>query len=386
MTNSEDIWLSNEEMELLQQSALYATDKRVYNKDGLEDPIVITIKDYRDEIRELKTNKEANNDRVIEKKKELKAANIKRELKKALYNYGRIEFYKKAGDGIASSRKKTFEAEVKSIQKILSKSALANKIAEKKDDGIRIELLVLFLIFTGIYPIIKHNNQKALETINEKIQNNEVEKVSIEKFASQLMGDVDRTKFVFNKERYSKGEFLFQNYKELEADQELFDCLLELLKEVHDAELIEDLMKRIASQGAEYSEKYPVLKYSVYKEELRIKDNKPQDQKNIEQLNGMVKNWTSEQDDTARQILLELFDLKIDKKLRDEILGDRDKIDKMDILLSSFTKLNEEQISVQLDRLKKKEKIELTDKLTALDLLESYYKKESERQKQELWS
>lgn len=295
-----------------------------------------------------------------------------------------MELYKKDGEKINSSKAFRFINEISSIQKILSKSCSVNKLV-KENDCVRSELLVLFIFLTALFPIINHNNQKQIEKINKIQLTNKEKKAISKKFVSQLMSDVERTKYFYSKDGYSKEEFLFQNDKEIEADQELFCCLLSLLTAIHEADSIENLMNKIAQIVVTYSSKYPKLKYTISSERLKLKSTKPSDIKNVKRLNEIVKNWTTEQDDKIREVFLELFDLKIEKSLGDKILHDPQKSRDFDTFLASFKELDEMQMLMNLKRLTEKESTEMLDKLNALNLLDSFYKKESKRHKKELW-
>lgn len=281
---------------------------------------------------------------------------------KLQYPYLGIELFYKSNN--STSRKDTFYRSIFTVDKIMKKTVAIDNIKGKSN-----ELVLLYLLFTSIALIINANHRDAIEKYNnQKI-------ATPPKVVSQLAYDVDRTNYQFEKDRYTKGEFLFQNYKEIESDHLLFVLMLKLLRAIKESNSIEQLLKIIQNNLQKFIEKnYPNRKITNISFSLSQKIKK-----DLESLDSTIKNWTQEQDVLIRQVILEIFDLKLSRSAVEDLLWHSEKVEKFDSFLPVLKEMNQEKLQINLKRLKKNERVELEDKLQALCLLDSYYTKKMKK-------
>lgn len=382
-----ELVLNQTEQNLLAQCALYIPKVAAYNKEGELDINYLTLLEIRGELREIQKNcdsADSQKEGMIQAlEEEEENAKAEREKSKVFYHFKGVQLFKE--ENLPSSKRDTFWKGIKMIDKILSKSKTIDELKIEPKET-RPELLVTYILFSSIVQLINHDHRDRIEAYNKKIKENPYmrKEKTPPKVVSQLNFDIARTEYVYSKEKYSKGEYLIQNYEEIQADRNLFDCLIECVNLVSKKQSIEQLMNEIAKTIKKTFEKRGVKNFVPTK--LHFVDAKNKDKKRIRTLNNILKEWTKEQDLIVRRVIMDIFDLKISSEVVEKILHDPIKIKEMRLNWIRLDEMKnadlEELLNTTIDT---KVRFEVEDKLSALKLLDSYFKKENDRYIDEIW-
>lgn len=378
--------LTEEEQRILEACAIYMPKKAVYNYNGEIDGNAEKIDEIKGELRDVQKNtldSEMKRRKITELKQRLCDAEDKRRISKKNFNLMAFEIYKQ--DYMPSSRKDTFWRNVKDVEKILSKSHTFNNLI-LKDTAVRRELIVLYYILISVMPLINHNHQKTISAYNEKIANDPyyIKEATPPKVISQLKFDIARTEYCFNKDKYCKGQYLVQNYQEIEADRNLFECLVDALKIVKESNTTESfiigLVQIILSYSFDQGIKN-IAKFDSKSNQLLLNKSSY-----LKELDVIIEKWTEDQDLVIRKIILELFDLKIVPEIAKSIIHDSKKMEELNLSYLNIEKMSTQElqryIDLDCDRLKR---TELEDKLSSLGRIDSYFKKLCDEKRKELW-
>lgn len=384
--NHKELILTEKEQRILESCAVYIPKKAIYNVNGEIDKNVEKIDEIKGELRDVQKgmlDSKMKRDKITELERCLSDAEDKRKISEKNFCYMAFEVYKQ--NYMPTSRKDTFWRNVKDIDKILSKSSTFNRLISN-DRAIREELIILYTIFICVMPSINHNHQEKIKWYNEKIAKNPyyVKEKTPPKVVSQLKYDIDKTEYCFEKENYSKGQYLFQNYQEIEADRSLFDCLMDALKIIKESNKIESFINKMVQRVLLYSLDRGIKNVSNFETEnnlLLFKDNP-----HLKVLDEIIKNWSKDQDLLVRKIILELFDLKIVPEIAEAIIHDPEKMKDMDLFYLRVEEMSEADLIAYIDQKHNQlEKAHIEDKLSCLGVIDSYFKKVCERKRNDLW-
>lgn len=387
------------EIQLLKEVTLYMPQKGMFNRKGEINEIKEELISISRKINKL--DKKKNNSEIEEfefkdllSEKEALKQELKEQKKQALtnpdyiYDYKGIEYLKTGNRTLNTSRKDAFENVLQSVDNMLQKSSYNyEKMVEKqnKDDlTVRGEVVILYLIFSSVYPFINHEYKKKIEEFNKRIVENPTPynrgEATPPKLVSQIKFDVDRTKYCYAENKYSKGEFLYQNAEEIKGDRALFDCLLDCLAEVTISYGSEQMMKRIADIVINSFEERTGMKVIVGNlDRMNFSDGK-------KYVDEIIRKWDKENDETVRNIILEVFDVNLADELITEILGSTEKKQKFDAALNVFDREHPDKILNAIESMAGVEqRLELEDKLKSLKLIDSYYKTKSKKHQDELF-
>lgn len=379
-----ELVLTDKEQKILETYAIYIPRRNCYDREGNVNQTEKDIETLTSELKSLNEEKSnidlANSEEIKKIEKIIRQKRGEISKNKSLFEYQGIERLKIPM--VYTSRRDVFWKNIRLIDGIYQYTIYHKESIKNDFDYIKI---MFYIVFSSIIPIIKSNRQKKIKQYNRFMQmTNRIydRKQPIPKAVSQIAFDVENIKYQFEVDRYNKGEFLYQNAKEIEADQLLFDFLLETLEVIKDSQNMDELMDKLSKE---------VVKFAIISNKKVVISNEffivHRSNKNYQDImEPILANWNVEDDHKLRSIFLEIFDVKLSKELKDEILGsDSDKVDEEVRMIRNRCRTPEE-IKLYLNNTYLKEKrIEITDKLCSLELLDSYFKESSEFQQQKLW-
>lgn len=381
-----ELLLTEKEQQLLENCAIYMPKKAKYNINGEIDKNVERIDELKGTLRDVQEkipDSEMKRKKIKKLRIFLEATEKKRMESKKLYNYMVFEVYKQ--EYMPTSRKDTFWRNVKEIEKILSKS-FTFKSLTSNNAVVRKEMLVLYYIFICLMPAINHNHQRSIDSYNKRISHNpyHIKEATPPKVVSQLKFDIDKTDYFFERDKYTKGQFLFQNYYEIEADRSLFECLLDSLRIVKESKTMETFINGLAKRIVSFSLDQGIKSIAKFDSENTLFFSGGNHY--LKKWDAIIDKWDKDQDLLVRKIILELFDLKITPEVSKSIIHDEEKLKELNLAYLNIEKMSscelQRYIDLDCDRLKR---AELEDKLSSLGRIDSYFKKLCEKKRIELW-
>lgn len=282
---------------------------------------------------------------------------------------------------ICSSKYNRLYKSVSKINNLFKKSSrYYGDMLERADEEDKDVIFFAFLIFVSIISFLEHPYNR--DKVREMQRYGERNYTKNEIRPSQILYDIEKLEVFKDK----KQDFYYQTFSELEADEELFNLLMDYLDYLKNEDNVHSLMIWLADSSiASFKSRGINNVVRLRNDDYFIVNSKNEN----DEVNNMLINWNEEKDEKLRRIFVDCMEWSLSDDKIELLNNSPEELEQYDAIIANLDETNVDEIIRKVESMFGKIEgleAELKDKLMALEVMENYFLKVSNERRITLWN